>query len=91
MIDDPNSAEFKRISNRYKAAVAKSKPLLEETYNDRNPNRFSESRKQAQESPLGRWGTAAEVGSAIAAIAFLVSEELSYMTTASVDVNGGIL
>ena len=84
LIDDPNSAEFERISNKYKAAVAKSKPLLEETYNDRNPNRFSESR----ESPLGRWGTAAEVGSAIA---FLVSEELSYMTAASVDVNGGIL
>jgi hypothetical protein len=38
---DPNSAEFERISNKYKAAVAKSKPLLEETYNDRNPNRFS--------------------------------------------------
>jgi hypothetical protein len=46
LIDDPNSAEFERISNRYKAAVAKSKPLLEETYNDRNPNRFLESRKQ---------------------------------------------
>jgi hypothetical protein len=46
LIDDPNSAEFERISNKYKAAVAKSKPLLEETYNDRNPNRFSESRKQ---------------------------------------------
>jgi hypothetical protein len=41
-----DSAEFERISNKYKAAVAKSKPLLEETYNDRNPNRFSESRKQ---------------------------------------------
>jgi ribosomal protein S18 acetylase RimI-like enzyme len=26
LIDDPNSAEFERISNRYKAAVAKSKP-----------------------------------------------------------------
>jgi erythrin-vacuolar iron transport family protein len=35
LIDDPNSAELERISNRYKAAVAKSKPLLEETYNDR--------------------------------------------------------
>src|SRR5262245_37463949 len=46
LIDDPNSAEFERIANKYKAAVAKSKPLLEETYNDRNPNRFSESRKQ---------------------------------------------
>src|SRR6516164_427414 len=46
LIDDPNSAEFERISNKYKAAVAKSKPLLEETYNARNPNRFSESRKQ---------------------------------------------
>ena len=46
LIDDPNSAEFERISNKSKAAVAKSKPLLEETYNDRNPNRFSESRKQ---------------------------------------------
>jgi hypothetical protein len=46
LIDDPNSAEFERISKKYKAAVAKSKPLLEETYNDRNPNRFSESRKQ---------------------------------------------
>ena len=43
-IDDPNSAaEFERISES--TAVAKSKPLLEETYNDRNPNRFSESRK----------------------------------------------
>jgi hypothetical protein len=41
-----SSAKFERISNRYKAAVAKSKPLLEETFNDRNPNRFSESRKQ---------------------------------------------
>ena len=50
MIDDPNSAEFERISYRYKAAVAKSKPLLKETYNDRNPNRFSESRKQPSNS-----------------------------------------
>jgi 3-oxoacyl-[acyl-carrier protein] reductase len=46
------------------------------------------SDKQAKESPLGRWGTAAEVGSVIA---FLVSEEASYMNGAIVDVNGGVL
>ena len=30
MIDDPNFEEFERISDKYKAAVAKSKRLLEE-------------------------------------------------------------
>ena len=46
------------------------------------------SDEQAKKSPLGRWGTATEVGSVIA---FLVSEESSYMTGAIVDVNGGVL
>jgi hypothetical protein len=30
LIDDPNSAEFERIQDKYKAVVAKSKKLMEE-------------------------------------------------------------
>ncbi len=43
---------------------------------------------QARAAPLGRWGTADEVGSVVA---FLCGPDSAYMTGAVVDVNGGIL